>query len=222
MGWYFTITEEMRAMGLSGNELIVFALINSYSQKGNGVFFGGINFLCEVCGISRKTAFNVLNSLIEKEYIIKNEIGHNGVRYVTFKVNENFTHGVQNLHIGGVEITPNIESTYINDNTLSNNKRSSKFQKPSVEEVREYCQSRRNGIDAETFINFYESKGWVVGKSPMKDWKAAIRTWEKRTPTPSAPRTQTQFPQRESAFQQTMKVRERLLGGNYGESVDYQ
>lgn len=53
-----------------------------------------------------------------------------------------------------------------------------RFVKPSVEDVKAYCEERRNGINAEDFVNFYESKGWVVGKSPMKDWKAAVRTWE--------------------------------------------
>jgi hypothetical protein len=54
-----------------------------------------------------------------------------------------------------------------------------RFVKPSVDEVRSYCQERNNGIDAEQFWNFYESKDWVVGKSPMKDWRAAVRTWER-------------------------------------------
>ena len=53
-----------------------------------------------------------------------------------------------------------------------------RFSKPSVEEIRSYCQERNNGIDAEKFFDFYEAKGWVVGKSPMKDWKASVRTWE--------------------------------------------
>ena len=51
---------------------------------------------------------------------------------------------------------------------------------PSVNEVREYCFERGNGVDAETFVDFYASKGWKVGNAPMKDWKAAVRTWEKR------------------------------------------
>lgn len=54
-----------------------------------------------------------------------------------------------------------------------------RFIKPTLEEIKEYCQERNNGLDPEKFINYYESKGWVVGKSPMKDWKAAVRTWEK-------------------------------------------
>ena len=55
-----------------------------------------------------------------------------------------------------------------------------RFRKPTVDEVRAYCIERRNGIDAQAFIDFYESKGWMVGKNHMKDWKGAVRTWEHR------------------------------------------
>lgn len=50
---------------------------------------------------------------------------------------------------------------------------------PSLEEVTAYCNERHNKIDPQTFIDFYESKGWMVGKNKMKDWKACVRTWEK-------------------------------------------
>ena len=56
----------------------------------------------------------------------------------------------------------------------------SKFQKPTIEQIAAYCQERQNGIDAEAFFYFYESKGWLVGKTPMKDWQAAVRTWEQK------------------------------------------
>ena len=52
------------------------------------------------------------------------------------------------------------------------------FNPPTVEEVREYCTERGNTVDPEAFIDFYESKGWMIGKNKMKDWKAAVRTWE--------------------------------------------
>lgn len=55
-----------------------------------------------------------------------------------------------------------------------------RFLPPTVDEVREYCQARNNGIDPEAFVAFYASKGWKVGRSPMKDWKQAVITWEKR------------------------------------------
>ena len=53
-----------------------------------------------------------------------------------------------------------------------------KFTTPTVEEVKEYCGSRNNSVDPEKFVDFYASKGWMVGKNKMKDWKAAVRTWE--------------------------------------------
>jgi hypothetical protein len=58
-------------------------------------------------------------------------------------------------------------------------KKSGVFVPPTLEEVKAYCQERNNNVDAETFIDFYESKGWMVGKNKMKDWKAAVRTWER-------------------------------------------
>lgn len=68
------------------------------------------------------------------------------------------------------------------DNTppISPSKRGmERFVPPTVDEVREYCQARGNGIDPETFVAFYASKGWMVGKNHMKDWKQAVITWEK-------------------------------------------
>lgn len=58
--------------------------------------------------------------------------------------------------------------------------RAKRFVKPSVQDIRSYCEEKGYAVDPEQFWNFYESKGWVVGKSPMKSWKAAIITWIKR------------------------------------------
>ena len=48
-----------------------------------------------------------------------------------------------------------------------------------MDEVRAYCKERGNTIDAESFVDYYASTGWLVGKKPMKDWKASVRTWER-------------------------------------------
>ena len=53
-----------------------------------------------------------------------------------------------------------------------------RFAAPTVEEVRAYCQERGNSVDAQRFVDYYGANGWKVGKNPMKDWKAAVRTWE--------------------------------------------
>lgn len=62
--------------------------------------------------------------------------------------------------------------------------RVTRFQKPTIDEIRVYCSERNNGINAESFYDFYESKGWKVGNSPMKDWKSAVRNWERRRTNP--------------------------------------
>lgn len=60
------------------------------------------------------------------------------------------------------------------------NKKRKRFTPPTVDEVRAYCIERGNGIDAERFVSYYTANGWKVGKNPMKDWRAAVRTWERR------------------------------------------
>ena len=66
----------------------------------------------------------------------------------------------------------------VKNNMLDNNART-RFTPPTLDEVSAYCQERGNSVDAERFVSFYESNGWKVGKNPMKDWRAAVRTWER-------------------------------------------
>lgn len=75
-------------------------------------------------------------------------------------------------------VTENV-SVYLSD-TKKREGHSARFTPPTVDEVRCYCLERNNNIDAEQFVDFYESKGWMVGKNKMKDWKSCVRTWEKR------------------------------------------
>ena len=82
--------------------------------------------------------------------------------------------------------------SFKNSTTINKNKEiritNKYFKKPTILEVKDYCILRKNNIDAEAFWDFYESKDWFVGKSKMKDWKAAVRNWErgdKKKPTMS-------------------------------------
>ena len=72
-----------------------------------------------------------------------------------------------------------------NSSNNSTGKRSQKFQKPTVNQIQEYCRQRENNIDPQAFVDWYESTGWMVGKNKMKDWKAAVRTWERRQGKPN-------------------------------------
>lgn len=67
----------------------------------------------------------------------------------------------------------------IPDSDESKASKRKRFVAPTIEEVEEYCRERQNGVDAERFIDYYTSNGWLVGKNKMKDWKAAVRTWER-------------------------------------------
>ena len=75
-----------------------------------------------------------------------------------------------------------------------------RFTIPTPEEVQMYCDERKNGISGQQFCDFYSSKGWRVGSQPMKDWKAAVRTWEVRrkdtTPSITQPQAQISPPKR--------------------------
>lgn len=70
-----------------------------------------------------------------------------------------------------------------------------RFEKPTVEQVAEYCQERNNGINAQQFVDFYEAKGWKVGSQGMKDWKACVRTWEQRRNAPVRTMDRRDLPQ---------------------------
>ena len=54
------------------------------------------------------------------------------------------------------------------------------FSPPSVDDVREYCREKGYNVDPERFVDYYTSNGWKVGRNPMKDWKAALRSWERK------------------------------------------
>ena len=60
------------------------------------------------------------------------------------------------------------------------------FCHPSLPEIKEYCMENSYLIDPESFIDYYEANGWMVGKNPMRDWKAAVRTWARNEKHPTA------------------------------------
>ena len=79
-----------------------------------------------------------------------------------------------------VQPIPDNKHTDNKPNNIRDRKTCNRFSPPTVEEVKEYCSERGNNVDPEKFVAFYRSKGWKVGNSPMKDWKSAIITWERR------------------------------------------
>lgn len=222
MGWYYVITQEIRET-FEGKEADIYAVINGFSQEGQGCFYGSLSLLSRFCGIKSKTTTQkVLKSLVDKGAILKEDRIEKGVKTCIYYVNRGWKGmskidmGISKIDMGGIsEIGTNNKENIDNINT-SINKKQSKFQKPSLDEIRDYCRSRSNSVDPELFYNFYESKGWMVGKNPMKDWQAAIRTWEiseKGTPKKKG------SSRKESVLEHNLKVMDELYGTNIHQQV---
>jgi hypothetical protein len=79
-----------------------------------------------------------------------------------------------------INIKDNINNNISIREDVTNVTSKRRFVPPTLDEVKAYCAERNNTVDPETFIDFYTSKGWMVGKNAMKDWKAAVRGWEQR------------------------------------------
>ncbi len=97
--------------------------------------------------------------------------------YDTYQLTPNDTNKLTNK-----QLTAN--KNVKNDKNVNNEKKKSRFTPPTVDELREYSSSIDFGLDCQGFLDFYTSKGWMIGKNKMKDWKAAVRTWKKRDPKP--------------------------------------
>lgn len=155
MGWMMT------SLGLSGNDLLCYALIYGYSQDRQGAYFGSLSHTAEALNISRRAVVDVLERLVTRGAIRRKYVVMDGVQRCMYTA------------VVPDEATPPPQK--------SSPQRRTQFRKPTLEEVKEYCRQRGNKVDAERFVNFYETNGWVQGRGkPIRDWKAAVRTWENR------------------------------------------
>lgn len=137
-------------------------------------------------GWSKERCSHFLSLLVQDNMLVKESsnratlltIVNYGVYQDLRDSHEDTERTVTGTQVGQSLATNNNENNENNENNRERGKK--KFSPPSLDEVREYCMSRNNGIDPEHFIDFYASKGWMVGSNKMKDWKAAVRTWEQR------------------------------------------
>lgn len=190
---------------LSWNEKILLMEIDSFTAKDRECYISN-EYIAELLGVSVSWASKCLSHLLELGLV--RVVKFDGrKRYVEstiqFKADLN-----ESSMQDGTKVQHTNNNEYINNNSLYK-KGSSRFQKPTIEEIRQYCLEKGYNVDAEQFFNFYESKGWVVGKSPMKNWRAAVSTWNKR---------EKEIPQRkresrkESAFEHNLKVMDQMFG----------
>lgn len=204
---------------LSWNEKILLMEIDSFTSKGHECYISN-EYIADLLGVTERSASRLLSHLLESGLI--RVVKFDGrKRYVESTIS--FQAEWTQMSMQGGQSVPHTDNNeYINNNSLY--KGSSHFQKPTIEEIRKYCQESRLDVDAEQFFNFYESKGWVIGKSPMKSWRAAVCTWSRRQKeTPQRKRETRQ----ESVFEHNLKVMDEMFGTNlhqqaYGGQADEQ
>jgi len=176
-----------KQVGLKGAVLLADLISKEEYFMANGMTDGW--FFNTEANIERDTTLTsyqqrkVLKTLKKCQIIETKRKGIPAKQY--FKINE-----ANLLKILSCEETEGLVINKLNDlsetnlTTINKNKEikiiNKLFKKPSINDVELYCIERNNKIDAISFVNFYESKGWMVGKNKMKDWRACIRTWEMR------------------------------------------
>lgn len=210
---YTNIPDWMLSLELDVYETIVLAVIYGFSQDGESTFKGTQNYLARKAKCSKRKVGSALVKLVDRKLIQKIDLDIRGVHLCEYRVTD-ICIGCNSVArgAGGVArdargiargATNNIEDNI--DIIRERNKGNARFCKPTVSEIATYCKERGNNVDAEDFYNFYESKGWVIGKSPMKDWKACVRTWEKS-------RSQTNANSRKmSVLDNNLMVAEQLM-----------
>ncbi len=164
---------------LSWMEKLFITEINSLDNE-DGCFASN-DYFSDFFKLSKSRCSQIINSLIKKKYI-KAKYEYNGKEIKKRVLN------ILNTPIkkskGGIK---KMQSGYLgnakDNNTSSNtnnNIKSKKFKKPTEKEIEEYGKSINYNLKGVNFIDFYEARGWMVGKAKMKDWKAAVRTWRNR------------------------------------------
>ena len=172
--YYAILTSEVRYnQNLTPNAKLLYAEITALINM-NGVCFASNSYFANLYGKSKTTVSKWVSELVKEGFVevkLTYKEGSKEIdnRYITITKGGNRKQGVNPLV---KKLKDN--TTILNTNTTYSNS------KPSVEEIKQYCLERNNGIDAEQFFDFYESKNWFVGKNKMKNWQAAVRTWEKR------------------------------------------
>ena len=179
----------------------------SFRAKALALYFGsfmnthkdwchpGYRRICHDMNCTPKTVSKYVAELVEKEYLTLGKVPHIGKggqqELNKYMVNVPTKVLSEGNHLLKKVLSDRTKGTSLQDekvlphgkhnNNINNNKNNKRgFTPPALQEVEQYCQERKNSVDPNAFINFYESKGWVVGKTKMKDWKAAVRTWETR------------------------------------------
>ena len=196
--YYAVIPAEVRYnKKLTPNSKLLYAEITALCNM-NGKCTASTEYFCKLYEVSRVSIQKWLKTLEDNGYIKRVNIYKQGSKEILTRV-------ITLVNMPSKEKFTDNTNTNINNNNLTDSNKKARFKKPTLDEVKNYCILRKNNIDAEAYMDFYESKGWQIGKEIMKDWKAAVRTWERRES--KTPQTMSKIHQH---LQKNINVKEKL------------
>jgi len=177
-------------VGSLAAKLVLLKIADNASDDGRA--WPHIETIAAETGLARSSVFRALDEL-EKSGIVERHRGRNEVIY---QIQKSHHETSRSPTVRPLEVPPS-DLPYIKEQSIEHigeTNSQKRFQKPSVADVLAYGSSLApKFLKAQQFIDYYESKGWVVGKAPMKCWKSAVRTWQARDKQASKPQTSDQF-----------------------------
>ena len=171
--YYAILTAEVRySKALTPNAKLLYAELTALCNM-NGKCTASTEYFCRLYEVSRVSIQKWLKNLEDNNHIRRVNIYKQGSKEILTRV-------ITLVNSPSKEkFTDNTNINITNTNLTDSNKKAF-FKKPTVEEVHQYCNERKNKVCADAFIDFYESKDWLIGSNKMKSWKACVRTWESR------------------------------------------
>ena len=175
--YYAILSAEVRYDNrLRANTKLMYAEITALCNM-NGKCFATNKYFSKLYNVGKGSVSGYINELVKYGYIKTEYKYKEGSKEIEYRYINILKGSVSEK---GDRVYPKTEqnnTTNINNNITYSNKA---FEKPTIIEISNYCKERNNNIDGEAFFDFYQSKNWMVGKNKMKDWKACVRTWERR------------------------------------------
>ena len=174
---------------LSILDKIVFAEIDSLSNDDS--CYASNEYLAKFCGCSERSVSGSIANLLKLGYIEKvsldgrTRVLRSCLAYTSIETCKNCepqSHGFLPNNIDNNKVYKKEKDITTLHSVISLEKKISKrFKKPTIEEIREYIKEQGYSVVPEAFFDYYESNGWHVGKNPMKDWKACVRTFQRNS-----------------------------------------
>ena len=195
--YYAVIPADVRYnKNLSPNSKLLYAEITALCNM-NGKCTASTQYFATLYNVSKTSIQNWLKCLVDNKFITRTTIFKEGTKEILSRHIKLIKQPTQNKFRDNTNIN-------INNTNLTDSNKKERFKKPSIDQIEGYCKERNNNIDAEAFIDFYESKDWKIGKNKMKDWKAAVRTWERRET--KKPKSMSKLDSQISAWQEAKKL----------------